>query len=82
MRAVLVEWSEADWRLFRQERWMGAVRAHPEAAGRPKRYFDLDDDAFARCLGGWNQSAAGVSLESALERLREHAARRVRTPSP
>ncbi len=81
MRVVLVEIAERKWRLFRQERWMGELRARPEAGLQPRRYFDIEAEAFSLCMAGWNRSGASRSLEAALERLRLHAAQPVQPPS-
>ena len=80
MRIVLVGWSDGDWRLYRQPQWIGEVRRQPEAAARPRRHFDIEEDAFRSCLDAWQHDAAGASLQSALARLAHHGATEVAGP--
>ncbi len=50
IRAVLVGPHEGTWRLYRQPQWMAEVRRDPSATARPRRIFDIEDDAFPLAL--------------------------------
>ncbi len=65
IRAVLVGWKDGDWRLFRQPQWMAEVRRAPEASTRPRRHFDIEEDAFGAVLEAWTVEDGGASLEAA-----------------
>ena len=66
IRAVLVGWSNTDWRLYRQSQWMAEVRRTPEASALPRRHFDIEESAFSEALEVWRSDGAGSSLEAAL----------------
>jgi hypothetical protein len=69
VRVALVEWSEKDWRIFRQEQWMAEVRRDPSASGLARINFDLDANAYSELVETWTRGAHGSSRRSAVERL-------------
>ncbi len=70
-RAVLVGYSSTHWKLYRQPQWMAEVRRDPQAAMLPKRYFDLEEEAYRQAHDRWQDAGAGASLGAALELLGE-----------
>jgi hypothetical protein len=78
IRLVLVGWGEDDWRIYRQSQWIGQVRRQPGAATRPRRHFDIDEDAYKVCLDQWAHAGAGTSRQSALDCLARQGAVEVR----
>jgi len=66
IRAVLVGWSEADWRVYRQPQWIAEVRRSPAASALPRRHFDVDEDAYAAALEAWSTAAAGAGEAAAV----------------
>jgi hypothetical protein len=74
IRAVLVGYSIADWKLVRQPQWMAEVRRNPQSSQLTKRYFDLEETAYRRVLDRWDQEGAGSSLETAVRLLDEFGA--------
>jgi hypothetical protein len=69
IRAVLVGWSNADWKLYRQSQWMAEVRRTPEASVFPRHHFDIEESAFSRAIEAWKRDGACSSLEAGLELL-------------
>jgi hypothetical protein len=80
IRAVLVGWSDTDWKLYRQSRWMAEVRRTPEASSLPRRHFDIEESAFSGALEAWKRDEGGSDLEAALDLLRRLGALEI-TPS-
>ncbi|HEX8201116.1 MAG TPA: hypothetical protein VF590_11555 [Isosphaeraceae bacterium] len=80
LRVVLVGWAEDDWRIYRQLQWIGQVRRRPDAATRPRRHFDIAEEAYQACRDEWTQGAAGASAGAALDCLARHGAVEVRLP--
>ena len=80
MRIVLVGWAEDDWRIYRQAQWMGEVRSDPEAATRPKRHFDIEEDAFRDVLGRWGPERLGADSQAADSALAAAGAAEVKRP--
>ncbi len=66
IRIVLVGLTATDWKLFRQPQWMAEVRREPQSASLPKRYFDINEDAYRQALDGWDTENAGSSCEAAV----------------
>ncbi len=66
MRIVLAAERPDDWKIYRQRRWMGLVRDRPEAAGWPRRHFDLDDPAHAALAARWEPERLGRSAVAAV----------------
>jgi hypothetical protein len=69
IRVALVEWSEKDWRIFRQEQWMAEVRRNPSASGLTRIHFDIDESSYRTVLETWAREAHGSSRQSAVDRL-------------
>ena len=80
IRVVLAGWSDDDWRLLRQPQWMAEVRRSPEAAGLPRKHFDLPEAAFPAVLEAWDRQGARASLGAAIEHLGRFGA--VEVPRP
>jgi len=74
IRIVLAVWSDGDWRVYRQTQWVAHLRRTPEAATRPRFYFEIDEAEYVAALAGWD----GSSRELALDLLERHGAREVR----
>jgi hypothetical protein len=80
IRAVLVGWSDDDWRLYRQPQWMAEVRRSPEASALPRRHFDIEDGDYSRVLAAWAPGSTGSSLADALEVLGRFGAVEIARP--
>jgi hypothetical protein len=77
VRAVVVEWSEGDCRLYRQPHWMAEVRRSPEATQFPRLHFDLEEAEFEQALAAWRREGANTSKDAALGLLRRLGAREI-----
>lgn len=66
IRIVLVGWADDDWRVFRQAQWMGQVRETPEAASKPRLFFDIDEAAYAQARGEFERSTARLGRAEAI----------------
>jgi len=80
MRIVLVGRSGADWRTYRQTRWIGEVRRDPAASALPRRHFDIEEDAYRACLDDWDRGGAGSGEAAAVACLARHGAVEVAGP--
>ncbi len=79
LRIVLAEATPGQWRLYRQPQWIGAVRADPGLAARPRHHYDLDEAAYLDCLDAFKRGA-GDSLDEARGCLTRHGAVEVAPP--
>ncbi len=80
IRSVLVGFSEVDWRLFRQDRWMAEVRRDPAASSRPRRHFDIAEDAFRAAVAAWEAEGASAGRDRAIALLIRLGAVEVHAP--
>jgi hypothetical protein len=56
---------------------MAYVRRHPEAAGQPKQYFNIQENEYLQCLNDWETENAGQSLAAACRWLERCGAVRI-----
>jgi hypothetical protein len=77
VRAVVVEWSEGDCRLYRQSQWTAEDRRSPEATQFPRLHLNLEEAEFEQALTAWRREGATTSRDAALGLLRRLGAREI-----
>ena len=66
------------WRLYRQQEWIGVVRADPSAAMFERLHFDMLEKSYRACLRDWPD--VGLPRDEAIALFLKAGARLVKPP--